>query len=110
LAAALRGQDGKPGREEEWQQWIVRLWASLVWRRYDKRGHAAPDCIGQAAWAGAGGARSGGGVHGNRLQNEAVYIEASNVTGNRGEAESINVYLIAFMNQNIGAVICFAHL
>ena len=71
---------------------------------------AAPDCIGQAAWAGAGGARSGGGVHGNRLQNEAVYIEASNVTGNRGEAESINVYLIAFMNQNIGAVICFAHL
>ena len=43
-------------------------------------------------------------------KNEAVYIEASNVTGNRGEAESINVYLIAFMNQNIGAVICFAHL
>lgn len=38
MAAALRGQDGKPGREEEWQQWIVRLWASLVWRRYDKRG------------------------------------------------------------------------
>ena len=46
---------------------------------------AAPDCIGQAAWAGAGGARSGGGVHGNRLQNEAVYIEASNVTRNGDE-------------------------
>ena len=95
MAAALRGQDGKPGREEEWQQWIVRLWASLVWRRYDKRGLPLQT---------ASGRRLG------LDKNEAVYIEASNVTGNRGEAESINVYLIAFMNQNIGAVICFAHL